>query len=222
MMTVIDANLLPIIIALVVGFIIGWWMFRLNRTASDKSSVLDRSGRDRLDAAVDEPPSPPVRPYLQKRPIRDGIDQIERRGVADEGAPAMRDVTSEVLAVAEETATPVEMGTNDDLQMLKGVGPKLAQKLKENGIVRFEQLAALSPNEVTILDAKLGPFKGRLERDRVVEQASYLARGDRDGFEARFGSLGGASSPRAAPAGAAISLSILRPSMSPTSKRHLP
>jgi predicted flap endonuclease-1-like 5' DNA nuclease len=74
--------------------------------------------------------------------------------------------------------------------LLKGVGPKLAQKLKENGIFRFDQLAALSPNEVTILDAKLGAFKGRLERDRVAEQASYLARGDRDGFEARFGKLG--------------------------------
>jgi len=41
-----------------------------------------------------------------------------------------------------------------------------------------------------MLDDRLGPFKGRLERDRVVEQASYLARGDRDGFEARFGKLG--------------------------------
>jgi predicted flap endonuclease-1-like 5' DNA nuclease len=76
--------------------------------------------------------------------------------------------------------------------MLKGVGPKLAQKLHENGIMRFEQLATLSPNEVAILDSKLGAFKGRLERDRVVEQAAYLARGDRDGFEARFGKLGNA------------------------------
>ena len=27
------------------------------------------------------------------------------------------------------------------------------------------------------------------QRDRVVEQADYLARGDRDGFEERFGRL---------------------------------
>jgi predicted flap endonuclease-1-like 5' DNA nuclease len=74
---------------------------------------------------------------------------------------------------------------------LKGVGPKLAQKLNENGITRFDQLAALSRNEVAMLDEKLGAFRGRLQRDRVAEQASYLARGDRDGFEARFGSLGG-------------------------------
>jgi predicted flap endonuclease-1-like 5' DNA nuclease len=184
---VIDANILPIIIALVIGFIIGWWMFRRNREANRRS--LRESERNRIDVEPDQPPPPPVRPYMQKRPIRDGIDTVERRGVADEGAAAMRDVASEVLGVSEESAHPAET-TNDDLQMLKGVGPKLAQKLQENGIFRFDQLAALSANEVTLLDAKLGAFKGRLERDRVVEQASYLARGDRDGFEARFGRLG--------------------------------
>jgi predicted flap endonuclease-1-like 5' DNA nuclease len=135
---------------------------------------------------------------MRGRPIRDGIDTVERggtpraaegRGVADEGAAAMRDVAGEVLGVSGETQHPSEQ-VADDLQMLKGVGPKLAQKLNENGIFRFEQIAALSANEVAILDGKLGPFKGRLDRDRVVEQASYLARGDRDGFEGRFGKLG--------------------------------
>jgi predicted flap endonuclease-1-like 5' DNA nuclease len=190
MMTVIDANILPIIIAIVIGFIIGWWMFKRHRSKSAKS-VLDRdSRRDRIDATAAEPPPTPVRPYMRTRPIRDGVDTVERRGVADEGAAAIRDVASEVLGVSAESKAPAEEGATDDLQMLKGVGPKLAQKLQENGIFRFDQLAALSPNEINILDSKLGPFKGRLERDRVVEQASYLARGDRDGFEARFGKLG--------------------------------
>jgi predicted flap endonuclease-1-like 5' DNA nuclease len=76
--------------------------------------------------------------------------------------------------------------------MMKGVGPKLAQKLNENGITRFEQLARLSRNEVEMLDERMGAFRGRLERDRIVEQASYLAQDDRDGFEARFGKLGSA------------------------------
>ena len=190
MMTVVDANLLPIIIAIVIGFIIGWWMFKRHRSKSRKS-VLDRDSRpDRIDATAAEAPPAPVRPYMRTRPIRDGVDTVEKRGVADEGAAAMRDVASEVLGVADESRHPAEEAALDDLQMLKGVGPKLAQKLQENGIFRFDQLAALSPNEINILDGKLGPFKGRLERDRVIEQASYLARGDRDGFEARFGKLG--------------------------------
>jgi predicted flap endonuclease-1-like 5' DNA nuclease len=37
----------------------------------------------------------------------------------------------------------------------------------------------------------MGPFAGRLARDRIAEQADYLARGDIDGFEDKFGKLGG-------------------------------
>jgi predicted flap endonuclease-1-like 5' DNA nuclease len=47
----------------------------------------------------------------------------------------------------------------------------------------------MTPAEIDLLDRQLGPFRGRLQRDRVVEQADYLARGDKEGFEARFGSL---------------------------------
>ena len=188
MMTVIDANTIPLIVALIIGFVIGWWMFRRIR-APRGDTKLRSDSRDRLDAAA-EPPPPPVRPYMRNRPIRDGIDTVEGRGVADEGAAAMNDVAGEVLGVRARSELPDAAGPPDDLQMLKGVGPKLAQKLNENGITRYDQLARLSQNEAAILDSKLGPFKGRLERDRVVEQANYLARGDRDGFEARFGKLG--------------------------------
>jgi predicted flap endonuclease-1-like 5' DNA nuclease len=126
------------------------------------------------------------------RPIRDGIDTHERRGVADQGAAAATDVAGQLLGVRAHDELPgAASGPPDNLQMLKGVGPKLAQKLNEQGIIRFEQLAGLSANEVSVLDDKLGAFRGRLSRDRVVEQASYLARGDTDGFEARFGKLGG-------------------------------
>ena len=188
MMTVIDANTLPLVIALVIGFITGWWMFRHVRAGGRKKVAAERKAR--LDAAK-APAGPPVRPYMQKRPIRDGIDTVEGRGVADEGAAAVTDVAGEVLGITAHSELSIPpAGEGDDLQMLKGVGPKLAQKLNQNGITRFEQLARLSQNEIAILDAKLGPFKGRVERDRVVEQAAYLARGDRDGFEARFGRLG--------------------------------
>lgn len=194
MMTVADANLLPIIIALVVGFLIGWWMFRRPRAGSDIQIDVDNTARPYLDAPREPPPvarrvsaDPP-----RTRPIRDGIDTHERRGVADQGAAAATDVAGQLLGVRAHSELPgAADGPPDNLQMLKGVGPKLAQKLNENGIIRFDQLARLSTNEVSILEDKLGPFRGRLSRDRVVEQASYLARGDTDGFEARFGKLGG-------------------------------
>jgi predicted flap endonuclease-1-like 5' DNA nuclease len=68
----------------------------------------------------------------------------------------------------------------------------MAAKLNENGIIRFDQLASLTPEQVETLDTRMDPFRGRIARDRLIEQACYLARDDRPGFEAKFGSLGGA------------------------------
>ena len=46
--------------------------------------------------------------------------------------------------------------------------------LNERGIIRFDQIAKLSPSQVEALDAILGAFRGRFARDRIVEQADYL------------------------------------------------
>lgn len=78
----------------------------------------------------------------------------------------------------------------DDLTRMKGVGPKLATRLAELGFGRFAAIAALDATGADALDAQLGNFKGRLARDRVVEQAGYLAKGDVAGFESVFGRLG--------------------------------
>jgi predicted flap endonuclease-1-like 5' DNA nuclease len=119
------------------------------------------------------------------------IDLAEGRSVADEGAAAAKDVAGEILGVEAHPLVPPADGPPDNLQSLKGVGPKLAAQLNAAGITRFEQLARLSPNEVSLLDERMGAFKGRLSRDRVAEQAAYLARGDTEGFESAFGKLGG-------------------------------
>lgn len=113
----------------------------------------------------------------------------EGKGVADEAAAAASDVAGEIIDAKVHAELPGASGPPDDLQLLKGVGPKLAALLNARGVTRFDQLAKLSPGQVEALDAELGAFRGRLARDRIVEQAAYLARGDREGFEARFGKL---------------------------------
>ena len=57
------------------------------------------------------------------------------------------------------------------------------------GFNRFDQLAQLTPTEIDRLDSRIGTFAGRITRDRIVEQADYLARNDIDGFEQKFGKL---------------------------------
>jgi len=104
-------------------------------------------------------------------------------------AAAAADVAGEVLGV-DAHHDLVEDGPADNLQTLKGVGPKLASQLNAAGITRFAHLARLGPDDLARLDEQMGAFRGRLARDRVVEQAAYLARGDTAGFEATFGKLG--------------------------------
>jgi predicted flap endonuclease-1-like 5' DNA nuclease len=88
-------------------------------------------------------------------------------------------------------AAPVDAADPADtpVTMLKGLGPKLESRLAALGITTVGQLAALSPAEAASLDAQLGPFTGRMARDRWLEQARLLANGDRAGFEAAFGRL---------------------------------
>lgn len=126
--------------------------------------------------------SAPVRPHMtQAKPA-------EGRGIAGEAAAATSDVTGELLGARVHGALDGEEA-GDDLSRMKGVGPKFADALHGLGFFRFEQVAHLTPTEIERLDSQLGPFGGRIARDRIVEQADYLARGDMDGFEQRFGKL---------------------------------
>ena len=126
--------------------------------------------------------SAPVRPHMQVKA------EAEGRGLAGEHAAATSDVTGEIIGAPVHRALAGE-DIADDFTRLKGVGPKLAEALHAQGFNRYDQLAGLSENELSRLDEQLGAFRGRLQRDRVTEQADYLARGDTDGFEARFGKL---------------------------------
>ena len=129
--------------------------------------------------------SAPVRPHMaQAKPA-------EGRGIAGEAAAATSDVTAELLRAPVHAKLDGVAKGADDLAKLKGVGPKFAEALQALGFHRFEQIAGLSPTEVERLDGQLGAFRGRLTRDRIVEQADYLARNDVDGFEQKFGKLGG-------------------------------
>lgn len=126
------------------------------------------------------------RPYMTK-----AGDGPEGNNITDEVAAAATDVAGEVLGVdahGQLGATPA--GPADDLVLLKGVGPKLAAKLNELGVSRYAQLAGMNETELAHLDERMGPFRGRLTRDRIAEQADYLARGDIESFEEKFGKLG--------------------------------
>ncbi len=174
MTEVFDQYLPVLIIALLIGAIVGYLIFRPRQ-------------RVKLSGT-----SAPVRPHMAIEPARPVPDPVpltrvrEGRGVADEAAAAVSDVSGEILRTHVHEQLP---GAADDLQRLKGVGPKFANLLHSQGIFRFDQIARLTDTEVDRIDASMGAFRGRFRRDRIVEQADYLARGDEDGYEQTFGKL---------------------------------
>jgi predicted flap endonuclease-1-like 5' DNA nuclease len=161
MWTVVQDNLILIVIALLIGLAVALFAFRKSGSDSTLSS----------DSRTDGP---------------------EGNGLQDEFAAATKDVAGEILGVDAHPDIPGPSGPPDNLRLMKGVGPKMAAQLNEFGITRFDQLAALTETEIALLDKRMGAFEGRIARDRVVEQARYLERDDKDGFEAKFGKLGGA------------------------------
>jgi predicted flap endonuclease-1-like 5' DNA nuclease len=125
------------------------------------------------------PPPPPPPAVTSGAPLAD--DEVD---VAPPPVPLAGDFAG-IAFPPHSTDHP------DELTSLKGVGPKLEALLNQEGITRYEQLASLNDQELAALEERLGAFKGRLTRDRVVEQARLLASGDTEGFEATFGKLGG-------------------------------
>lgn len=67
-------------------------------------------------------------------------------------------------------------GKADDLKKISGVGPKLEGLLHDNGVFHFDQIAAWNADEIAYMDDQLS-FKGRIERDGWIAQASELMKG---------------------------------------------
>ena len=113
--------------------------------------------------------------------------------VAKPKAAAPVKVKAAPVVKPKATATPKaapKIVIPDNLELLKGVGPKLNTLLKSLGVTSFEQVANWSAADVRETDALLGTFAGRISRDNWVDQAKLLVAGDVKGFEKKYGALG--------------------------------
>ena len=114
---------------------------------------------------------------------------VEPQPTADEEAIARTPAPAALAPVIPLSTDAPDNAANGPVTQLKGLGPKVATRLGELGIATVGQLAALDHDAAQRLDAQLGAFSGRMERDRWIEQARFLAAGDVKGFEAVFGRL---------------------------------
>ena len=76
----------------------------------------------------------------------------------------------------ESEEKEIKVPTSDDLAKLPGVGPQIVKKLNEAGVYHYWQLAAMTADEASKLDADL-KLNGRVGRDNWVEQARTLIAG---------------------------------------------
>lgn len=207
---------LIIVVLLVIGIGLWWLVGR-----SDKPAVppVDRKVEERTapppaalarepepvvlpPKVADVPPAPVVVPVAQPvaapkakaaAPVAKAAPKAKatpKKAAAPKAAPAAKAAPKKAApkAAPKPKAKP---SVPDDLLLVKGIGPKVAALLAGEGVTRFEQIAAWGNADIAAIDDKLGTFRGRPTRDKWVEQAGYLARGDRAGFEAKFGKLEG-------------------------------
>ena len=133
---------------------------------------------------------------LVARAAIDGIQRSQGSQGIDFGeaeAPAAEALAPEAVApeaAAPEVSEPVQAevfeapaetfeilsaprGAPDDFAKLQGVGPQVVKKLNEGGIFHYWQIAAMTPEDITKVDADL-KLGGRIERDGWVNQARGL------------------------------------------------
>ncbi len=64
-------------------------------------------------------------------------------------------------------------GEADDLTKIKGVGEELVKRLAKLGVIKFEQVANWTDEDIANVDEVLS-FKGRIERENWADQAKAL------------------------------------------------
>ncbi len=108
--------------------------------------------------------------------------------------PAVAKVKAEAAPKAAKAAKAANAAPKssipDNLELIKGLGPKVNSMLKGLGVTSFAQVASWTAADVAEMDGKLGAFAGRITRDNWVDQAQLLSAGDVTGFEKKYGALG--------------------------------
>jgi predicted flap endonuclease-1-like 5' DNA nuclease len=175
MAELVQDNWLLLVLALLVGLAVAWWLFVASRrTRVEIARRDDEAPAKRNQALIDAPPAAP----------RVEIPPLAPMGLAGVGEAVQ--AAAEPVPVAPAPSGP-EQG--DDLTRIKGLGPKLAEQLHALGVTSFAQIAAWDDAQIDRIDAQLGRFQGRIRRDDWPAQAQLLAAGDLAGYEGKFGKL---------------------------------
>ena len=141
------------------------------RTVSDLNLRQWQNLARLLDSVPDWMQAPHV---LDIGALTDWFDRRRRDFTAGfDLMPTSQDITEDnpVESLPETLTAP--SGTPDDLTRIKGIGPKLSDKLNTLGIYQLRQIASWTAEEADWFDAELNG-KGRIAREDWISQAKHL------------------------------------------------
>ena len=183
-------NLIIIIGAVLIVAILLWWLLPLGGAKKTTDSAPKDIAQP-LAALVkaDVPAS-----KTAKAPVKTAATKKAAAPKAAAPKAAAKPVAEKAKAQAApkaKAAKPAPVSSiPENLELIKGLGPKVNTLLKGLGVTSFAQVASWTAADVSEIDAKLGAFAGRITRDNWIDQAQLLAAGDVAGFEQKYGALG--------------------------------
>lgn len=147
-------------------------------TGADASGVKAALGAgSAIGAIAAAAPAEAAAPKAEAAPAEAAPAEAPAAETPAAEAPAADAPASDAPAVEAErpdNLLDAPQGEADDLTRIKGVGPGLNEKLNSNGVYHFWQIAAWGPAEIAFMDDQLS-FKGRIERDNWIAQATEFA-----------------------------------------------
>ncbi len=200
MLYLITQIFLLLLIAALLGLVLGWYLTRISGSA-ERETLLSRAQaaedgahdlRRQLKTALSERGGMEGERNALTREIADlkaqlddeetqiGVDNAEMVSLQAEledcraALKAAQDMPAP--ATAARAKAPKPSADADDLQRIKGIGPKIAGLLNGLGINQFAQIASWGESDIAWVNERL-KFKGRIERELWIEQARELSEG---------------------------------------------
>ena len=175
-----------LLLAGLLGLILGWYLTRISAAHAHANlrgrlRTVEGDARE-LRAELDAMTTAKNNADIERRLLSDELaDMRARRDAAERSTDSAESIAAlqreleqcRESLVAAAAGGASEKGEADDLQQIKGIGPKIAGILQELGIQRFEQIAVWTPEKVDRVNERLR-FKGRIEREEWIPQARAL------------------------------------------------
>jgi len=159
---------LYLVLAAVIGVVIGFGLGRLTRrTPSTTVMFLEAEGPAMPSASSNEAPS-------ETEPEIVAVDEVAE-GLGSAGpTPA-------------EPDTAIDLDTPDELTRINGVSPRFEQALRAMGYTTFASVAGWTRDDIRRVAAEIDLFPDRIVRDCWVEQSAALAAYPQDANGEDFG-----------------------------------